>query len=109
VGSPNDVETKQRRAVFYRSPEQAYPVAVRAEGMYISDAVGNSYLDMSDGGANAARRNQGTFTLSIGRAPRSATTATIGTLGYRNRVKIPTQRIEQTQHPAGRRNAHQKL
>ena len=37
--------------MFYRSPQQAYPVAVRADGMHISDAAGNSYLDMSGGAA----------------------------------------------------------
>lgn len=51
MGSPNGAETRQQRAVFYRSPAQAYPVAVRADGMHISDAAGNSYLDMSGGAA----------------------------------------------------------
>lgn len=38
-------------SVFYRSPAAVYPVAVRGEGMYIVDAAGKRYLDMSGGAA----------------------------------------------------------
>ncbi len=38
-------------AVFYRDPGSSYPVAVRAEGMYIYDAADRRYLDMSGGAA----------------------------------------------------------
>ena len=37
--------------VFYRSPAQAYPLAVRASGVHIEDAKGRKYLDMSGGAA----------------------------------------------------------
>jgi hypothetical protein len=38
-------------SVFYRDPGSTYPVAVRAEGMYIYDDAGRQYLDMSGGAA----------------------------------------------------------
>lgn len=38
-------------SVFYRDPEASYPLAVRAEGVYIFDSTGKSYLDMSGGAA----------------------------------------------------------
>jgi adenosylmethionine-8-amino-7-oxononanoate aminotransferase len=38
-------------SVLYRNPAAAYPVAVRGEGMYIVDADGRRYLDMSGGAA----------------------------------------------------------
>jgi adenosylmethionine-8-amino-7-oxononanoate aminotransferase len=38
-------------SVFYRDPGSRYPVAARAEGMYIFDDAGNRYLDMSGGAA----------------------------------------------------------
>jgi len=38
-------------AVFYRDPGTAYPTAVSAKGMYIYDAEGRQYLDMSGGAA----------------------------------------------------------
>ena len=38
-------------AVLYRVPGATYPVAVRSEGMYIEDAAGRQYLDMSGGAA----------------------------------------------------------
>ena len=38
-------------AVFYRAPAHAYPLAVRARGVTITDADGREYLDMSGGAA----------------------------------------------------------
>jgi adenosylmethionine-8-amino-7-oxononanoate aminotransferase len=38
-------------SVFYRDPGATYPVAVRAEGMFIYDDAGREYLDMSGGAA----------------------------------------------------------
>jgi adenosylmethionine-8-amino-7-oxononanoate aminotransferase len=38
-------------SVFHRSPGHRYPVAVKARGMYITDAAGREYLDMSGGAA----------------------------------------------------------
>jgi len=38
-------------AVLYRDPAGSYPVATRAGGMYIEDAKGRRYLDMSGGAA----------------------------------------------------------
>ena len=38
-------------SVFYRDPGSSYPVAVRAEGMYIYDDADRRYLDMSGGAA----------------------------------------------------------
>ncbi|MEX0707737.1 MAG: aspartate aminotransferase family protein [Woeseia sp.] len=38
-------------SVLYRSPRYAYPIAVAADGMTISDADGRKYLDMSGGAA----------------------------------------------------------
>jgi adenosylmethionine-8-amino-7-oxononanoate aminotransferase len=38
-------------AVFYRSMDHEYPVAVRASGMHIYDRTGHEYLDMSGGAA----------------------------------------------------------
>lgn len=38
-------------AVLYREPSLRYPVAVKARGMYITDAAGRSWLDMSGGAA----------------------------------------------------------
>jgi len=38
-------------AVIHRSPGHAYPLAVSAEGMTITDADGRTYLDMSGGAA----------------------------------------------------------
>ena len=35
------------QSVFYRDPGSTYPTAVSASGMYIHDADGNQYLDMS--------------------------------------------------------------
>lgn len=35
--------------VFYRSPRKSYPTAVRAEGVFIYDQTGKSYLDGSGG------------------------------------------------------------
>jgi adenosylmethionine-8-amino-7-oxononanoate aminotransferase len=41
-------------SVFYRDPGHEYPVAVRADGMYIYDESGDQYLDMSGGAAVSA-------------------------------------------------------
>lgn len=38
-------------SVFYRDPAASYPTAVRGEGMYLYDAEGKRYLDMSGGAA----------------------------------------------------------
>jgi adenosylmethionine-8-amino-7-oxononanoate aminotransferase len=38
-------------SVFYRDPDQQYPVAASARGMYITDNQGKNYLDMSGGAA----------------------------------------------------------
>lgn len=38
-------------SVFYRTPNQVYPVATGGEGMYLYDSAGNRYLDMSGGAA----------------------------------------------------------
>lgn len=38
-------------SVLYRAPARSYPVAKSAQGMYIRDADGKSYLDMSGGAA----------------------------------------------------------
>ena len=38
-------------SVFYRDPGTSYPTAVSASGMYIVDAEGRQYLDMSGGAA----------------------------------------------------------
>lgn len=38
-------------AVFYRGVKQTYPMAVKAEGMYITDDQGKDYLDMCGGAA----------------------------------------------------------
>jgi adenosylmethionine-8-amino-7-oxononanoate aminotransferase len=38
-------------SVFYRDPGSTYPVAVRADGMYIFDDMDRRYLDMSGGAA----------------------------------------------------------
>ncbi len=38
-------------SVFYRDPRASYPLATRAEGMFIFDADSKSYLDMSGGAA----------------------------------------------------------
>ena len=38
-------------SVFYRDPGATYPVAVRADGMFIVDDTGREYLDMSGGAA----------------------------------------------------------
>lgn len=38
-------------SVLYRAPAVFYPKAIKAEGMYISDANGKRYLDMSGGAA----------------------------------------------------------
>jgi adenosylmethionine-8-amino-7-oxononanoate aminotransferase len=38
-------------SVLYRAPAVSYPKAVRARGMYIEDASGKRYLDMSGGAA----------------------------------------------------------
>jgi hypothetical protein len=38
-------------SVLYRTPSATYPTAVAAEGMYIVDAGGKRYLDMSGGAA----------------------------------------------------------
>jgi adenosylmethionine-8-amino-7-oxononanoate aminotransferase len=38
-------------SVFYRDPGATYPVAVRADGMFIVDDAGREYLDMSGGAA----------------------------------------------------------
>lgn len=38
-------------AVFYRAVKSDYPLAARAEGMYIHDAQDKAYLDMSGGAA----------------------------------------------------------
>ena len=38
-------------AVLYRTANDNYPCAVKAQGMYITDATGKSYLDMSGGAA----------------------------------------------------------
>ena len=38
-------------SVFYRDPGSTYPVAERGEGMYVYDASGHKYLDMSGGAA----------------------------------------------------------
>ena len=38
-------------SVFYRDPGASYPVATRAEGMYLYDDAGRDYLDMSGGAA----------------------------------------------------------
>lgn len=40
-----------RSGVFYRSPRHAYPAAVSASGVYITDNNGKTYLDMSGGAA----------------------------------------------------------
>jgi len=40
---------KPSPAVLYRVPRQHYPMAVSARGMYITDADGKRYLDMSGG------------------------------------------------------------
>ena len=37
--------------VFYRQPKQAYPIAVRGEGIEIIDRDGKRYLDASGGAA----------------------------------------------------------
>lgn len=37
--------------VFYRSPNHAYPAAVRANGVHVTDDRGKTYLDMSGGAA----------------------------------------------------------
>ena len=42
---------KTNPAVLYRAPRQHYPTAVSADGMYITDADGKRYLDMSGGAA----------------------------------------------------------
>ena len=39
------------QSVFYRDPGTTYPTAVSAKGMYIYDAEGRQYLDMSGGAA----------------------------------------------------------
>ena len=39
------------QSVFYRDPGSTYPTAVGASGMYIHDADGHQYLDMSGGAA----------------------------------------------------------
>ena len=49
--SPRDTGAAAGSPVFYRSPARAYPVAVRASGVYIEDAKGRKYLDMSGGAA----------------------------------------------------------
>ena len=41
----------QQTSVFYRDPGSGYPVATRADGMYIYDDAGKEYLDMSGGAA----------------------------------------------------------
>ncbi|MDA0679152.1 MAG: aspartate aminotransferase family protein [Proteobacteria bacterium] len=38
-------------AVFFLEPKMSYPTAVRGEGMYLYDAGGKQYLDMSGGAA----------------------------------------------------------
>jgi len=38
-------------SVFYRSPRQRYPVAVKSSGIWIEDANGKKYLDASGGAA----------------------------------------------------------
>jgi adenosylmethionine-8-amino-7-oxononanoate aminotransferase len=38
-------------SVFYRHPEQGYPIGKHAEGVYVYDAAGNQYLDGSGGAA----------------------------------------------------------
>ena len=38
-------------SVFYRDPGSTYPVAARADGMYVFDVEGRTYLDMSGGAA----------------------------------------------------------
>jgi adenosylmethionine-8-amino-7-oxononanoate aminotransferase len=40
---------KNRNHVFYRNPRKSYPLAVRAEGVYIYDQNGKAYLDGSGG------------------------------------------------------------
>lgn len=40
--------------VFYREPAASYPVAVRGAGVYLYDADGRDYLDMSGGAAVSA-------------------------------------------------------
>ena len=37
--------------VFYRNPLHEYPMAVRGEGVYLYDANGKQYLDVSGGAA----------------------------------------------------------
>jgi adenosylmethionine-8-amino-7-oxononanoate aminotransferase len=37
--------------VFHRNPRQAYPLAMRGEGVYIVDSAGKRYLDASGGAA----------------------------------------------------------
>ena len=41
-------------AVLYRTANTVYPCASKAQGMYITDATGKSYLDMSGGAAVSA-------------------------------------------------------
>ena len=41
----------ENSSVFYREPGCNYPVATRADGMYIHDDSGRQYLDMSGGAA----------------------------------------------------------
>ncbi len=40
-----------RRSVLYRVPHKRYPLAVAGQGVYLTDASGKRYLDMSGGAA----------------------------------------------------------
>ena len=48
---------EDRQHVFYRNLRKAYPMADRAEGVYIWDTAGKRYLDGSGGACASCLNN----------------------------------------------------
>ncbi len=56
---PMSASRSQASAVFYRAPDDEYPIMVRASGFHLWDSAGKQYLDLSSGISATAGIGQG--------------------------------------------------
>lgn len=76
-------------AVFYRSPDDEYPMIVRASGFYLWDSSGRRYLDLSSGISATAGIGQGRPEIA------EAMAAQVRKLSFVHNSRVTNDRQEQ--------------
>ena len=76
-------------AVFYRSPGDDYPTIVRGSGVYLWDADGKQYLDLSSGLSSTAGIGHGRADIAAAMADQAAR------LSFVHNAKLTNDRQEE--------------